>query len=205
MLTYACTFLASSAAARVEPVAKRGAGDSDLPFYSNNVTGETSWSRPASMPYFDDDGRPYWLVHDMPSWEAADPRDGWRPRWSPDGEPFFERLDTQEVSWERPRSMGWSVRSSTRKFYHNVVTSETTRDKPAVLGHRDEEQNATYYVGSDGNAVWDKPESAAWHEAKSPADGRVFYFNEATGESTWTPPEGSNVAWHVHHDEISEL
>jgi len=101
--------------------------------------------------------------------------------------------------------MGWTVKSSTTVFYHNVVTAETTRQRPAVLGHFDEEHNATYYVDEKNETTWDAPENAAWDESHSAEHDRVYFHNEKTGDVVWEPPADSNVAWHTHHDEMSEF
>ena len=101
--------------------------------------------------------------------------------------------------------MGWSVRSSANKFYHNTVTSETTRERPDVLGHADDQRNATFYVGEDNETTWDVPEKAAWRESHSEEHDRVYFHNDQTGDVTWEPPADSNVAWHTHHDEMSEF
>ena len=102
--------------------------------------------------------------------------------------------------------MGWSVRSSISTFYHNVITSETTRDRPEVLGHHDEQHNATYYVDpKDNETTWEAPERAAWRESHSDEHNRVYFHNDVTGDVVWEPPADSNVAWHTHHDEMSEF
>lgn len=191
--------LASLAAA-----ATASAAPADRVWFDNNVTREATWVRPPAMPYFAEDGTPYWLVGGEAAWVPADRGDAWRPRWAPDGRPFFERLDTQETTWERPASLGWTVRSATKKFYHNTVTEETTRERPAVLGHHSEEHNATYFEGGDGAATWDAPEDAAWREVHSEEHGRPFYHNDKTGDTVWEPPAHANVAWQEWFDSIDE-
>ena len=70
----------------------------DTPFFENNVSRAVTWERPANMPLFAEDGRPYWIVDGHASWSPADPADGWLPRWSDDGQPYFESLSSGEVS-----------------------------------------------------------------------------------------------------------
>ena len=68
-----------------------------------------------------------------------------------------------------------------------------------------EEHNHTYYIDDDGEATWDVPEHAAWKEHHSKEHDRPFYHNDVSGETVWEKPKGSNVAWQVWHDEVSEL
>jgi len=126
-------------------------------------------------------------------------------RWTPNGGQYFESLVNSKTTWDRPASMGWSVRSYDKHFYHNSVTKETTRTKPKVLGHRDEERNATYFETADGETTWEAPVDAAWAESHSAEHDRVFFYNHKTKEALWEPPSHSNIAWHIYHDEISEL
>ena len=34
-----------------------------------------------------------------------------------------------------------------------------------------------------------------WAEVKDPASGKVYFYNAATGESTWTDPRGPIAEW----------
>ena len=52
----------------------------DRPFYANNVTQVATWTRPETMPFFAEDGRPFWLVGSEASWMPEDPEAAWRPR-----------------------------------------------------------------------------------------------------------------------------
>lgn len=173
-------------------------------WFENNVTNEATWLRPPGMPYFAEDGAPYWLVGGEAAWVPANTSDAWRPRWGPDGHPFFEHLDTQETTWDRPASLGWTARSSSTKFYHNTATNETTRERPAVLGHHSDEYNATFYVEKDGSASWVEPAEAAWRKIHSDEHGRPFYHNDQTGETVWDPPANASVSWQEWFDAIDE-
>ena len=175
----------------------------DAPFYENNVTLDSSWERPSAMPHFAEDGRPFWVVDGVASWEPADAADGWRPRWSPDGHPFFESLSSGAVVWERPPSMGWTARSSKRSYYHNVVSGQTVDERPAVLGHLSEEhEGVPFFVGADGEPTWDAPEASAWETHHSEEHDRPFYHNPKTGDTVWEPPPHTNAAWQRWFHEV---
>ena len=178
----------------------------DAPFFENNVTQETTWERPANMPLFAEDGRPYWIVDGHASWMPAKQVDAWQPRWDPDGHPFFESLATTgEATWERPPSMGWTARSSKRSYYHNVVSGETVSERPHVLGHHSEEHDATYYIGRDGLPTWEAPEASSWEAHRSEEHNRPFFHNPKTGETVWEAHADTNVAWQQWFHEVEEL
>lgn len=71
---------AAALADAVRPMPSDPPAMADRPFYANNVTHETTWMRPPSMPFFAEDGRPYWLVDSEASWMPDDADAAWRPR-----------------------------------------------------------------------------------------------------------------------------
>lgn len=177
----------------------------DVPFFFNNVTGESTWTRPPAMPLFDASGRPYWVVGGVASWEPANPADNWAPHTSPDGDTYFVN-GAGETSWERPAVLGWSVRSNSSFFWYNSVTHATQHERPAVMGHHSEAHNATYYETAGGKDVtWDPPEDAAWRRVKDPDSGVEFFHNDVSKESTWDLPAVSSLAWAVWHTEVEDL
>ncbi|GLJ45547.1 hypothetical protein SUGI_0958810 [Cryptomeria japonica] len=73
-------------------------------------------------------------------------------------------------------SVGWAEcvsRSSGTNYYYNVVTKQTTWQKPPMLMSK-------------------KEYDALWEECTS-RDGQKYYYNKITGESQWNaPPQSAN-------------
>lgn len=109
------------------------------------------------------------------------------------------------MTWERPAALGWSRRSVNDTWWWNIVTGETVRvPPPAVVGIPTEDGQNHYFVDpKTGEATWEKPAAASWHEAKSEKhDGRPYWFNTVTKETVWERPADSNVAWQKQHSEL---
>lgn len=174
-------------------------GKADV-FYYNTVTGASVWERPASMPILDESsGRHYWVVDGEATWDP--PQEiAWVPRKDDEGHKYYENIVTHEVTWEPPEDVAWTTRSADTFYYVNTHTKEATWDRPPVLGFEDEDRKATYYVGENGATTWEKPVDAAW--TKHEHEGRHFYHNEKTQETSWDIPPRSAFAWHRTHVEM---
>ncbi|VDN11155.1 unnamed protein product [Dibothriocephalus latus] len=93
-----------------------------------------------------------------------------------------------------------SAASGGRVYYYNMQTRETRWDRPegvTVLrqGKADDEQAAdkkgkptSTESSLLGASVQKPPEVAAWKEYQS-ADGKPYYHNAQTGETTWEKPK----------------
>ena len=183
-----------------------GARATEALFFHNNVTGVNTWTRPAEMPYFDaDSGKPYWLINGEASWTPVDKELGWVVHWSDGAVPFFVNEALNLTVWERPAVLGWSMRSSEKKFYYNTKTHETVRERPRDLGFHSEEHNATYYVDQDGDATWDAPEASAWEQHHDTEHNQPFYHNRVTGETVWEPPHDASVHWQEWFESVDEF
>lgn len=175
-------------------------------FFHNNVTGVNTWNRPAEMPLVDpESGRLYWVEAGEATWEPESEALRWVTHYTPDGSPYFSNSKTGATVWERPASLGWSARSADNKFYYNKVTKETTRVRPAELGHHDEERNATYFVDSEGLPTWDAPIESSWTTHHDKEHDRPFYHNSLTGDVVWELPPDAALNWQEWHDEAPEL
>jgi len=112
-------------------------------FYFNTKTGESSWTKPASM---------------SQSAEPALVKADETPKAAANVEEWTEHVDAQ----------------SGRTFYYNVATGETSWSKPGTVS-LEPQQVQTAAAGA---------QEQDWTEHIDPVSGNNFYYNTKTGETS---------------------
>ena len=83
---------------------------------------------------------------------------------------------------------------SGRVFYINVLTNQTSWDRPAFLtaGWTEHMDNATgmlfYYNAMTQETTYDKPLPEYWCPMTEPTYGSIYYYNTLTHEISWVRP-----------------
>ncbi|VDM70003.1 unnamed protein product [Strongylus vulgaris] len=75
-----------------------------------------------------------------------------------------------------------------RVYYYNKITKESSWNKPDELKTPQERQERTTPTASSSSSS-----NVIWKEYKTP-EGRAYYYNTVTKETTWTRPECLNTA-----------
>ncbi|PIO69515.1 WW domain protein, partial [Teladorsagia circumcincta] len=89
---------------------------------------------------------------------------------------------TQECPWTKHET------ADGRVYYYNKVTKESSWNKPDEL-KTPQERQAIVLKRSTPTAT---SANGIWKEYKT-SEGRAYYYNTITKETTWTKPEGFNA------------
>jgi len=131
----------------------------------------------------------------------------WIERVDPaSGKTYWGNIKTKETTWEEPHAVSrwrsstvsedfWEVMDerSQRVYYVSKSTKETTWVKPlgkitSIVNGEDE------LVESEEKANEAGKDSEQWVECDDPKSKRNYYFNPATGETTWTRPASAIIS-----------
>ncbi|EPB76032.1 FF domain protein [Ancylostoma ceylanicum] len=96
--------------------------------------------------------------------------------------PQAQAPTTQECPWTKHET------AEGRVYYYNKITKESSWNKPDELKtpqERQERSTPTTSSSSSSNVIW--------KEYKTP-EGRAYYYNTVTKETTWTKPESMTAA-----------
>ncbi|CDF41169.1 unnamed protein product [Chondrus crispus] len=170
------------------------------PYWYSLSTGETSWEDPSSA---------------APQAAAAPPAkehiSPWRETRAEDGRVYYYNTETKKTQWERPADMpgvtaakekadekgeepqplpeGWAQNSAAdgRVYYYHAATRETRWDRPTVSAEVSRKRTASEITPVSTPTVDD------WREHTAP-DGRTYYYNAKTRETSWTKPAGHGAS-----------
>lgn len=120
---------------------------------------------------------------------ALNPRDEiWVEHKAPDGKVYYYNMQTRETSWDRPENVtiikhGDSEKPATAAVVSAAPTTTTTYQAPPTS------IAAKPQPTIQANPVPVKPpEVAVWNEYKS-GEGRSYYHNSQTNQTTWDKPQ----------------
>lgn len=112
--------------------------DTQVPFFENWVTNETTWERPAALAWSRRSyNKTFW--HNVVTLESAH-----RPPAhivgveTEEGRTYYVDPASGDVSWDKPVAASWHEAESekadggdSRKYFHNAITKETVWERPA--------------------------------------------------------------------------
>ena len=120
-----------------------------------------------------------------PSLDLSHASSVWEECQDDDGKVFFYNVHTGESSWHDPRGDDYSLPQSAAAH-----PARSPRRPPSPRG---DSSSSSIGGGGDGTARPPSPRDdgvAGWEVAQDD-DGAYFYFNAATGESTYERPDGA--------------
>ena len=189
---------------------------SGRPYYFNETTQETTWDKPtASEPEPQGVDEPEAAAElageegpadedeaQVPKEGEPEPEalpDGWVEQIDPSsGRPFYFNDATQETTWDRPVESGESPTPKVESSDIAEVTDQNI-DNDRAIGTEDETfQDADIQAGKadidESPAATDTSETTTkakspWEELTDPSTGNVYYYNSASGETSWEKPE----------------
>jgi len=114
--------------------------------------------------------------------------EGWKIAQTTDGALYYYNVNTKESSRLKPLAgllPNWRQHATAdgKMYYVNVKTKEVTYNKPVDDGFSYEDPDEL----APPPPVDDIPLPSGWKEASAP-DGRTYYFNSSTKQTTWTKP-----------------
>jgi len=145
-------------------------------FWSNDATGETTWTDPA-LPRFGD----------------------WVAITDDDGDTFYTNEVTGESQWEAPPEVAAAKAGAAAEAAPPAPAASGGSPAPDWVAQRDPEDGTFYARQSTGESQWEKPEGfdeqfppagrcAVWTRVQDD-DGDVFYTDNRTGEARWDRPK----------------
>lgn len=178
--------------------------DSGETYYSNEVTGETTWDKPEifnkqNTSYNDADqsntSNDYSQEEEESEGELSEVLEGALPEgWisilDPDsGEYYYSNEQTGEVTWDRP-----AAELEKEEEIHDKTASQsqfddensTSENGSFDQGSEDQESDAQESSAQEEEEEGDLPEG--WISLVDEDSGDVYYFNEVTGVTTWDRP-----------------
>ena len=82
----------------------------DAWYFWNVVTDEVTWEDPGDVPFFDETSgeRFYVDANGDSTWDQPTRPHGWTEHYDDEeNAPFFHNALTNEVTWDRPKELGW--------------------------------------------------------------------------------------------------
>lgn len=144
--------------------------DDGRTYYYNSVTKATQWNPPPEFAAARVDNAPSNLTqpdqvrtNSAPNVEPLPA--GWAEHRTPDGKVYYYHSVTRETRWDRPTN----ARAPKQPLHSSA---------PTVM------RSAPQAVTSFKNSEWDEHQTS---------DGKVYYYNKRTRETTWTKPGQSTA------------
>ena len=151
-------------------------------FYHNSKTDETSWDPPPN-------GAPFNPVEK----EAKEATNGgeWVEYMDEDkGEPYYYNTVTQETVWEKPEGFVGTTGSKPKPEEKTPKEAEVAKVETEAANVKTEAADA--------------PDSAGDWEEIQDDEGRTYYYNSKTEETSWDKPDGFSEKPAVTEQEVSE-
>jgi len=156
------------------------AEDGTIYFY-NNETGESTWETPdenerSLVIMIDGAGS---LPSDIEEWEICD---------NEDGTTFYYNVRTGASQWDTPRTMATGSASVVSKALLMAKKAQADEDAAtlAITGSLEQGSFTEYTIESTSLSL----PGDEWEECVD-AEGRTFFYNDRTGESTWDDPRNN--------------
>eukprot|EP00804_Cyclotella_cryptica_P001489 CCRYP_003714-RD/>CCRYP_003714-RD protein AED:0.34 eAED:0.34 QI:140/0.66/0.85/1/0.66/0.42/7/1908/789 len=147
--------------------------DSGDVYYSNEITGETTWDKP--------------IRSQTDNIRSTSQRQSELQRDAIRDSPNSDRDDdgnNELVEDDLPPGWVASVDPATGdEYFYNEETGETTWDKPLSSHERTDEEL------EDSSTFSNSESTNGWFSVVDPQSGDVYYANEKTGETSWDKPQ----------------
>ena len=171
-------------------------------YYFNEVTNETTWTLPE-------------MTQEAPAPSQADtvpiqqqqsvraessPPHPWKAATAPDGRTYYFNQDTQETTWEMPQQTQPNA-SIDAKNATEVVPEKEEKQLEEVKEESCSIEDTAQTQQQSATAEASPPHP--WKAATAP-DGRTYYFNQDTQETTWKMPQQTQANASIDEKEATE-
>ncbi|CAI2180023.1 2452_t:CDS:2, partial [Funneliformis geosporum] len=158
-------------------------------FYYNTKTGESSWELPI------DDNESYSSTYTTSgNSNSRTLPENWVQQPTVDGRFYYYNVITKEIKWTYPKNGTMNATSSNSdiseykddeiELQKNYLKNDKIEDKASIINSKDSQtSNDTIQQMSQQRRSIENL-SLIWTQ-KFTAQGRVFYYNKLTGETTW--------------------
>ncbi|GFH60980.1 hypothetical protein CTEN210_17456 [Chaetoceros tenuissimus] len=158
-------------------------------YYFNEVTNETTWT----LPEMAQEAPASSQVETVPTQQQsataeASPPHPWKAATAPDGRTYYFNQDTHETTWEMPQQTQPNASTDVQEATEAVPEKEEKQLEEVKEEVKEEsctieETSQTQQQSATAEASPPHP----WKAATAP-DGRTYYFNQDTHETTWEMP-----------------
>lgn len=171
-------------------------------YYHNSVTDETSWDEPE---HFNPPEK------DFEEIKAAEQEGKWEKHEDDDGKVFYYNTATEVTSWDKPDGYQEDEGEGKQKEDEPEAGESSLPSSPVAGGADEEGEMPSSPVGEPGGDDGEDKEKESkeagtggdWERHKN-EDGKEYFYNAATEETTWDPPEGFKEATAKDEDKDQE-
>jgi hypothetical protein len=167
--------------------------DKGEPYYYNTVTQETAWEKPADFVGSQSSKDPECISKEVDQTETsevdqAETKEVKKESQETDDVPIVEDSARVIGDWAKTKD------DEGRTYYYNSKTEKTSWDRPTVMKGDEKEPEVEGSESNEEGMAEDvpvkeegKPTACDWTETQDD-EGRTYYYNEKTEETSWDRP-----------------
>ncbi|CAB9516905.1 TH1 protein [Seminavis robusta] len=172
-------------------------------YYSNTKTNETTWEKPDGFKE-DDDAQEEEKPDDDGERKPTSKSGVWEKHEDADGSAYYYNTETEETSWEKPEGFvdddddkkdHQTDKQAVKEEEEEAERMEEEALPKSPIGGVEEEALPKSPIGGaddddDDNDNDEQTQSAGTWERHEDEEGREYYYNPKTDETTWDRPPG---------------
>ncbi|KAI2503862.1 TH1 protein [Fragilaria crotonensis] len=174
--------------------------DDDAIYYYNEETGESAWDPPDEGYHDPEDLMSGGSDNNNKSNNNTNNQNHWTKHTNDEGIEYYYNEDTGETTWDKPDDYvddelddNQDNGTSDEHFHAGEEENNNNKKKNQPLQDMDMDNNPsspTMIEKEDGNDDEEVESSKDKWTSHKDDEGRVYFYNEITGETTWDKPDG---------------